>query len=143
MNGAHLHLALNHAPVIGAFVVSAVFVVALVRRSREIAWLGYWGQIAVGVAAIVVYLSGNAAESVVARLPGVDRALIGHHQVIAVVAMIVAVLAALAAAVPLTLDLTANRAVLIGFLVFSLIVDVAFAITATAGGAIRHPEIAR
>lgn len=143
MNGAHLHLALNHAPVIGSVVVSAIFVVALVRRSREIAWLGYWGQIAVGAAAIVVYLSGNAAERVVSELPGVDRALIGHHQVIAVVAMIVAVLAALAAAIPLTLDLSANRAVLIGFLVLSLLVDSAFAVTANAGGIIRHPEIAR
>jgi uncharacterized membrane protein len=83
MNAAHVHLLLNHLPIIGILVgfiilVSGfVFTSALTRRI---------GNITLFFAAVFVYPSfntGEGAEEVVENLPGVNEGLIEKHEELA------------------------------------------------------------
>src|SRR5918912_1552915 len=88
MNAAHLHLLLNHIPVIGALFVLALFGIAVLRRDSPIAKLALWMSAALGVAAVAVYLTGEPAEDAVERLPGVAKSIVETHADAALVATV-------------------------------------------------------
>ena len=68
MNGAHLHLVLNHFPVIGLIFCLAMLMAGILRKSEELTRTGMVILIAVAVIAIPVYLTGEPAEEIVERL---------------------------------------------------------------------------
>lgn len=142
MNGAHLHLILNHLPIVGSLVASVLLGVTAWRAPRgEADRYGYWALVATALAAILTYVSGGGAEHTVEHLAGISADAIGHHQLMAAVAMIVSVLLALFAAIPLVLGLTGRRELAIAFLVLSLVANALYAVAGEAGGAIHHPEM--
>jgi type IV secretory pathway TrbL component len=140
---AYPHLLLNHLPVVVALVASVLLAVAVWRGTVTAAIYGYGAQMAVGVLAILAYVSGNFAPPALDHVAGgvpVDR--ITFHQITAASAMIVSVLVALAAFVPIYMtSIAARRGIVIAFLVLSVGLDALFAFTATTGGAIRHTEL--
>lgn len=88
MNGAHLHLLVNHVPVLGLFFGLALLLVALWRRSSELTRTSLVVFALTAVASIVVYLTGEPAEDGVEGLAGVTKALIGRHESAALAATI-------------------------------------------------------
>ena len=80
MNAAHVHLLLNHLPIIGILVGFIILVSGFVFKSvltRRI------GNITLFFAAVFVYPSfntGESAEEVVENLPGVNEGLIEKHE---------------------------------------------------------------
>lgn len=144
MNGAHLHLLVNHVPVLGLFFGLALLVAALWRRSTELTRTSLVVFALTAVAAIVVYLTGEPAEDSVEGLAGVSRALIERHESAALAATIgVGVLGGVAlvglagfrrlAAVP--------RWFTSSSLVLALATAGLMGWTANLGGQIRHTEI--
>ena len=146
MTIAHVHLLLNHIPVLGAVVGLGLFLLSLVRRNDDLkrASLEVW--FLVSLLTIPAYLSGNAAEQAIVERPDVAAALITRHEDAAVFAFILmqitGVLAWLglwqyrrnSATRPLRWTLSA-------VLIVSVLTVTAMARTATLGGEIRHPEI--
>jgi hypothetical protein len=144
MNPAHLHLLLNHAPIIGTLVGAGILALALARRSNELTRLslGFLGIAA--LAAVPVYLSGEPAEEFLEHRFDVSEALIDQHEA-----------AAQAAAAALGLLGATTLAALIGFrrrpgvprwlsvgsLILALVTTGLLVRTANLGGRIRHPEI--
>jgi uncharacterized protein YacL len=142
MNGAYLHLLVNHLPVAGILFTTVLLGVATVRRTPESAEYGYAGLVAVGVLAIVAYITGNFAPPALAHAPGAALDRITYHQITAAVGMILAALVAVLAWIPLVLTgIATKRGVLIAYLVLAVALDVLFAYVASTGGAIRHSEI--
>ena len=161
MTIAHVHLLLNHIPVLGAVVGLGLFLLSLVRRSDALkrASLEVW--FIVSLLTIPAYLSGNAAEQTIVERPDVAAALITLHEDAAVFAFIVmqitGVLAwsalwqyrrntalALSHAEGHALSHVEGRSLrwtLSAVLVLSVVTVAAMARTATLGGEIRHPEI--
>lgn len=144
MNPAHLHIILNHIPVIGIPFGTAILTYAFLRKSAEIRTLGLLVFIAIALITIPTYVAGKAAEDMVEDLPGVSERLIDNHQRAATIALVAtSVLGGLA----LIRLLTPARFAAIGgpmtilILVLSLGVAGWLARTANLGGQIRHSEI--
>src|SRR5262245_29704769 len=87
MNAAHLHLILNHAPVIGALFALPLVMWALYGRRLELVRLTLATFVGIAVASIVVYVTGEPAEHVVEHLPGVAEASVEAHEAAAAVSL--------------------------------------------------------
>jgi hypothetical protein len=88
-NQAHVHLLVNHFPIIGTFFSLLILLYAMLRRSSEgfrIACLVY---VVSGIASVVTYLSGSGAAKVLKRFPEVVRSPIGPHADMGQLALIV------------------------------------------------------
>ena len=146
MNSAHLHLALNHLPVVGSLVALALLAAGLWKRSEDIKRAGLWLLLASAVFALPVYLTGEPAEDIVERLPGVSDQLIEQHESAAGVA--VAALAVLGAiAMAGLIAFRGGRKMVPWFAVMvlagNLVACSLMGWTASIGGKIRHTEIRR
>jgi hypothetical protein len=145
MNMAHLHLLLNHLPVIGTVFTVALLSFGLFRRSPEIT------RVSLGMLAIValtaggVYLTGEPAEEVVEGLPGVTEALIERHEEAALIAtVLLGVVGAVALGGLIAFRLDPSRSVgRVGrvVLVLAIAPTAMMARVAYLGGQIRHEEI--
>ena len=89
MSPVHLHLMLNHLPVVGTVIGVLLLAVALLRRSSELAKVTLGLFALLGVAAVAVVLTGEPAEDIVEKLPGFSRSITHAHEEIAEVATFV------------------------------------------------------
>ncbi len=142
MDAAHIHLLLNHVPVLGTFFGLALLAYALLRRQQDVLKAALGVFVVTGLAAGVVYLTGESAEELVEGMAGITEALIEPHEESALVALVLAGVLGLAALVGL---LFFRRGVpgWLGsaVLVLALVAGGAMAWTANLGGRINHPEI--
>ena len=144
MSLVHLHLMLNHIPVVGALFVVALFAMGFVRGNATVVRTALWTCGAIGAIALLTFFTGEPAEEAVEKLAGTSEAAIERHESVALVATILlGVGAALSLA---TLALLRRRPVLprwvggIG-LAGSLVIAGAMLVTANLGGQIRHAEL--
>jgi uncharacterized membrane protein len=144
MNFTHLHLVLNHLPVVGILFGAATLGIGLVFKNPSAHRVGLWLVVAAALVAIPAYLTGEPAEDGTENLPGVTEAVIEPHEEAAAVALALA-LAAGALAVPALLMATAHqrlaRSAAWLCLGLSVAASGAMAYTANLGGEIRHTEI--
>ncbi len=143
MNWPHVHLLLNHIPVMGVPFGFLLLAVALARKSLELtkASLGVFAVAA--LITIPVYLAGEPTEEVVEHLPGISESFIEEHEESALVSLVaIEILGVLALAglirfrgssIPTWLVTTS--------LVLSLLTAISVGWTANLGREIRHPEI--
>ncbi len=143
MNPAHVHLLLNHIPVIGIWFGIVIYLVALTRKPEWRA-LGLGVFVLMAVLTLPAYLSGEPAEELIRGLSGVSEATIEEHEAAALPALI-AMLAlgavALAGLVRFRHAESWSRGY--GWLVLALALIAGGLIgrTANLGAHIRHPEI--
>ncbi len=144
INGAHLHLMVNHFPVIGILFCILLFLYGLVTRSEEIKKVSLGAFILLALITVPVFFTGDGAEKVAKNLPGVTEEFIGRHEEMADLSLVlietlgIVCLAGLiffrrSASFPkwffaLVLVLSMSAAAIVGF-------------TANLGGQIRHTEI--
>jgi uncharacterized membrane protein len=83
MNDAHLHLVLNHLPIIIPLVGLLVMIVGLLSSSEIVKRTAYFIFVLAAVVAIPAFLTGEGAEEVVEELAGIDENLIKTHEEIA------------------------------------------------------------
>lgn len=144
ITSVHIHLLMNHLPIIGTIVGVLLLLAGLVRRSDELHRVSLATFVLVAIVTIPVYLTGEGAEEAVSDLPGVTKTLIEGHQDAALISFIasgvlgVVALAGLSrsrrsAALPRTLI---KVVLLVGVGVSGLMVW-----TGGLGGQIRHSEI--
>ena len=143
MNTVHLHLLLNHLPVVGTVIGTLLLAVALVRRSDELGRTSLGLFALLGLIAVAVYLTGEPAEDAVEKLPGISDGLIDRHQDAALVAtMVIGVIGAFAlGALLIYRRRTLPRWVTLFGFAAALVGSSAMAYTANLGGQIRHTEI--
>ncbi|MGI9174573.1 MAG: hypothetical protein ACR2GR_04575 [Rhodothermales bacterium] len=143
MNGAHLHLLLNHVPVLGIVFGLALLAFAMLRKDGSLARVSLGVFVIARLAAGAVYLTGESAEDVVEGLPDVSEARIEMHEdaglypLLASGALGLVGLGGLLAfrKKPLPTGFTAT------VLVLALAASSVMAWTANLGGQINHPEI--
>jgi uncharacterized membrane protein len=144
MNWAHVHLIINHFPVVTAILGLPLFLVALLRKSDVLRIAALAVFVAAGVLAVPAYFTGEPAEETVGHLPGVSENDIDRHEEAAEIAALVVGVQGLVALVALLLQrrrpgLPAPIAATL--LVLSVAAAVLMARTANRGGMIRHSEI--
>ncbi len=143
MSSIHLHLLLNHVPVIGSVLGVLLLAAALARRSDELgkAALGLFTLLA--AASVVVFFTGEPAEKLVEKLPGFSEAVTERHEDVALIAVVVMGLTGLFCLITLAVF---RRRPLAGWvtpvaLIASLGTVGIMGYTANLGGQIRHTEL--
>lgn len=144
MNYAHIHLILNHVPVVGVGGIILLLIVAMVRRSNELITVALVFILLLSLVTIAVYLTGEPAEEVIKNLPGISKELIDQHEEQAEIAFILVEVTGAIALITLIARRYSDRlgqklAILI--LVVLIVSGGLLAWTANLGGKIRHPEI--
>lgn len=143
MNIIHLHLLLNHVPVIGAVLGLALLGVAYLRRSDELGKFALGAFAALGAVSVVVFLTGEPAEEIVEKLPGFSKALTERHEEAALVATIVMGVVGFVSLIWLVVfrSRALARWVVPTALVLALGATATMGYAANLGGQIRHTEI--
>jgi uncharacterized membrane protein len=144
MNWAHLHLALNHVPVIGLPIVLLLLGWGIVKRSAELVKASFGLIILLAVVTVIVQVTGEPAEELVEGLPGVVESMIEAHEESALLGTIGVVVVGVIALFGLWRLGTgkilpqwyASAVLIAGVFVAGLMVWVA-----NLGGQIRHSEI--
>lgn len=94
MDAVHIHLLLNHFPIISTYFGLLLIAFAFIRKSGEI----FRGAMAVfligGILAIPTFISGHGAEDIAENLPGVDESFIEAHESFASIALISSIILA-------------------------------------------------
>lgn len=144
MNGAYLHLIVNHIPVLLLLFSIPVLVWGLIRQNKEFIKLSLIGFIVVGIMAVVAVQTGESAEEVVEEIPTVSHDMIEAHEEAGEVAQWLAIALSLGGIGGLFLMKKENsmfKSYLWILMVFSLVTAGSFIYTASEGGKINHPEI--
>lgn len=144
MNGAQLHLAVNHLPVVTVLLGTLVLAAALLLRHDGVRQTAYALLAAAGLFAAPAYFSGEPAEEVVEGIPAVQEAVIEEHEQTAEAALVAAGITGVLA-LGLLVGERRKRlpaALPVVVLLSALGTTGAMGWTAHLGGLIRHPEIA-
>lgn len=143
MNAAHLHLMLNHIPVVGLLFALLLLGWGALRKNPQLTKAGFVALVIVALLAIPAFLTGEPSEKIAKGLPGVSHDIMEQHEDMAKVAFIVTLVTGAAALVGLWL--TRKKAVAVwcsaSVLLLSFIAAGLMAWTANLGGKVRHTEI--
>lgn len=143
MSLTHLHLLLNHFPVIGTVIGLGLLSFAALRKNADLtkASLGLFAVLA--LISVVVYLTGEPAEEAVENLPGFSESIVERHEDFALFATIALSSAGAAALAVLALfrGRVVPRWIQVGSVIVAFIVTGAMGYTAMLGGEVRHTEI--
>ena len=142
MNVVHLHLLMNHLPVLGSLFALLLFAGAMYRKSVSLRF-ALWFLVGVGAAAFAVYLTGEPAADSVEKLVGITEKSIERHEKMAELATIGAGILAALAMIALFMFRRKEipRWVAAAGLVGTVLLSATMGWTACLGGQIRHTEI--
>jgi uncharacterized membrane protein len=149
LNLPHVHLLLNHWPIIGTYIALALFFISLVSRSDDLRQFSLALFSIIALIAIPAYLSGNAAYDTIKKLPGFNKSLADTHEGAALLAFMAMEITGVIALIGMFRYSRAKSKDVMppgvwttpGILLFGVTTAVLMAIAGTTGGDIRHPEI--
>jgi uncharacterized membrane protein len=143
MSVAHLHLLLNHFPVVGTIIVTVILGWALVGQHDEVTKVALALIAGIAAVSVVVFFTGEPAEETIENLPGFSEAITERHEEFALIATIVlGALGALAlGALVFLKGRAAPRWITVWTFVLSIIASGVMGYTALLGGQIRHTEV--
>jgi len=143
MSLVHIHLLLNHVPVVGALFALLLFAAALLLRDVVSTKFALAFTVGLAAVAVAVYFTGEPAEQAVEHLAGVTRESIHQHEEAAELATIaIGILGALSVLTLLVFRARrAPRWVAAAGVVGMLAISALMGWTANLGGQIRHTEI--
>lgn len=144
MNAPHWHLAINHIPVVGVFLVLLLLGYALVRGRGELYGVSLGALVFLALVTVPVFYTGRSADDAMMDIGDVDEKLVDLHEAAAKIAFIgIGVLGTIALVVAWMgrklPHISRGTAALIFLLTFAETVLMGRA--ANLGGNIRHPEI--
>jgi uncharacterized membrane protein len=144
MNLTHLHLLLNHFPIIGTLIGSSIILCGIIKNQQQAKSIGATIFFVMAIIAIPVFLTGEPAEETVEHLQGISKSIIHDHEEAAELALWIMEIAGLFALVSLFFQYKkssiANNLFIITF-VLTLISFAFMARTGYLGGQIRHTEL--
>jgi len=143
MSIVHLHLLLNHVPVVGTLFALLLFAAALFFREAIPIRFALGFSAAIAVVAVAVYFTGGAAEEAVEKLAGVTERAIEQHEEAAELSTIAVSLFGALSLVALAVFRKGSVPRWVGAagLVGTIVLSGLMAWTANLGGQIRHTEI--
>jgi uncharacterized membrane protein len=144
MNDAHLHLVVNHFPIIGTILGLGILITGIVLKNNTVKNTAYVLFIVAAVFAAFSMGTGEGAEELVEDMPSVGKQIIHEHEEMAEKLAIILYILGTISLAGLFLNYKKHaKAQLISYVTLIIaIVGVFFAQqTGTTGGEIRHTEI--
>ncbi|MBW4360443.1 DUF2231 domain-containing protein [Flavobacterium taihuense] len=144
MNDAHLHMVVNHFPIIGTIFGFGILIAGLVLKNKTLQNTSYILFIVAAIFAAFSMGTGEGAEELVEDMPNIGKQIIHEHEELAEkLAILLYVLGALSL-VGLYLNFkNYAKAKLLSFLILGIATAGLFLVqkVGTSGGEIRHTEI--
>lgn len=144
MNDAHLHMVVNHFPIIGTIFGFGILIAGLVLKNKTLMNTSYVLFIVAAIFAAISMATGEGAEELVEDMPNVGKQIIHEHEELAEkLAILLYVLGGLSL-VGLYLNFKNHaKAKLLSFLILGIATAGLFLVqkVGTSGGEIRHTEI--
>lgn len=146
MNAAHLHLLVNHLPIVGFALGLVLLIATMIRRGdRGMFAASVIVVVIAGGGALAAQFTGEPAEEVVEHLQDVHKASIESHEDLGLIATILAGITSVYSVGLAVVTLRRNERVptlpLSFLVVATLVTFTAMAWVGTTGGKIRHSEI--
>ncbi len=146
MNPTHIHLLLNHFPIVGTLIGSAILLYSIIKNQTSGKATGAVIIVIMAVIALPVMLTGEPAEHAAKQISGISKATIHDHEEMAEKAIWLMEITGLASLIALVLhkikSLLTPKAFFVAFL-FSFAAFLTMAWTGYSGGKIRHPETSK
>lgn len=144
MNDAHLHLVVNHFPIIGTIFGLAILITGIVMKNNIVKNIAYVLFCISAIFGFASMFTGEGAEEIAENLPSVTDQIIHEHEEMAEkLALVLYVLAGISL-VGLFLNFKNHaKASLVSYLAFVIALVAVFLgkQTGTTGGEVRHTEI--
>lgn len=144
MNDAHLHMVVNHFPIIGTIFGFGILIVGLVLKNKTLINTSYVLFIVAGIFGAISMGTGEGAEELVEDMPNIGKEIIHEHEELAEkLAVLLYVLSGMSLA-GLYLNFKNHaKAKLVSFLILGVAAVGLFLVqkVGTSGGEIRHTEI--
>lgn len=144
MNPAHLHLLLNHFPILGSLFAAGVLLAGIILNDRKVNQVGLVSLVIFTLLTIPAFLTGEGAEEIIEEYPGISHAAIHEHEEAGEFGLWVMVFAGVVALAAFWLQRRRehlHRTVSIVACVVALVAFGIFYRVGLTGGEIRHPEI--
>ena len=144
MNDAHLHMVVNHFPIIGTILGLGILITGMILKNNSVKNTAYVLFVVSAIFAAFSMGTGEGAEELVEDMPSVGKQIIHEHEEMAEKLAIVLYVLGVISLAGLILSYMKNaKATLLSYLaVIVAIIGVFFAQqTGTTGGEVRHTEI--
>jgi len=144
MNEAHLHLLVNHFPIIGTLFGLGVLITGLLLKNNSVKNTAYFLFVASAIFTAFSMGTGEGAEELVEDLPNIGKQIIHEHEEIAekfAILMYVTGLLGLLSLYTVVKNHKIAKIVSYITLAFALFAAVLAKSVGTTGGSIRHTEI--
>lgn len=143
MDAVHVHLLLNHVPIIGSIFALALMLYGAFLKNSTVLNTGLVTMAVVALFAIPVFLSGDEAEDIVEKIPGISEYYLEEHEELSEVAIWFISAAGILSLISLILTKFKSPMKTLNYLSI-LLTAVAFTFmvfVGNHGGKIRHSEI--
>ncbi|GMU54212.1 MAG: hypothetical protein AMXMBFR33_33580 [Candidatus Xenobia bacterium] len=143
MNPTHLHLMLNHVPILVVPLAVGLLAAGILVSSRDLKKAALVLFVLAGLVIWPVYLTGEPAEETVENLPGVSESLTEQHEDAAKLALIFVEILAVGALGGLILSRMndVNKVIAAPLLGLGLVATLSMGWVGYLGGQIRHTEV--
>lgn len=144
MNDAHLHLLVNHFPIIGIVFGFGILLTSIFLKNKSVQNTAYFVFIVSAIFAFSSMYTGDGAESMVVDMPEVGRKIIHNHEDYAEKLAIISYILGVISIGGIFLNIKNHRFSKLLSYVALTIAFVALIIgkeVGTSGGEIRHTEI--
>lgn len=143
MNFGHLHLLINHLPIVGSILGAFVLIYALYTKSYETKNAAYIVFIICAIASAIAYFTGESAEESVENIQGISKNIIEQHESSAVISFVTLIILGISSLIAFLYSIkkrpTKNTIPLV-ILIIALVCFGLIARTGYLGGQIRHTE---
>jgi uncharacterized membrane protein len=144
MNQTHIHLLINHLPIIGSVLGALVLIHGMGVKSNQTMIAAYYIFVLCALGAAIAYLTGEAAEESIENIQGIVKSTIEPHEEFALYALVSLIVLGLASIAGLYFTWkdsphTKNTSYVILFI--SIVSFALVARTGYLGGLIRHTEL--
>jgi uncharacterized membrane protein len=144
MNDAHLHMIVNHFPIIGTFFGIGILIAGIFLKNDSVKNTAYILFVIASIFGALSMATGEGAEEIVEDFPNIGKAIIHEHEELAEKFILVLYATGVFALISLGATVKKFRmAKIFSFitLILALISGVLSIKVGTSGGEIRHTEI--
>ena len=144
MNDAHLHMVVNHFPIIGTILAIGILTAGLLNKNQSIINTAYVLFIIGAIFGILSMNTGEGAEEMVENMPGIGWEIIHDHEELAEKMALLLNVLGLLSIIALYLNYKKNtKEKIVSLFILAIGIASLFVIqkVGTSGGEIRHTEI--
>lgn len=144
MNEAHLHMVVNHFPIIGTILGLGILITGIILKNNTVKSTAYALFIVAAIFAAFSMGTGEGAEELVEDMPSVGKEIIHEHEEIAEKLAVVLYFLGVISIVGLVANIKKwTKANIVSYLALTIACVGVFLAqqTGTTGGEIRHTEI--